>query len=77
MTISPQARKQVEGVIADLDKIAFEGAFEVKDLSTLASALLLSMSIERAAMMQIRAAEKLAKEIEIMRMQGGPQILKL
>ncbi len=68
-TLSPQARKQIVGVLEDLKemKIATDSR------PAMAAAMLMSMAVERSAMIQAQAVEK----IEIMKMQGGPKILKL
>ncbi len=74
-TISPPARKQLLGVLNDLDKL-FSG-IDTKDGWPLAAATLISMSIERAAIIQVQGAEKLAKDLEIMKMQGGPKMIQI
>ena len=70
-TISPQARKQVMGILRDLEQMT--DATQDQHQGALAAALLMSMAVERAALMQIQAAEKM----EIVKMQGGPKILKI
>lgn len=71
-TISPQARKQLAGVLSDLEHLVLDKK-STEGHVLLAAALLLSMAVERAALIQIQAAEKM----EIMKMSGGPKILKL
>ena len=70
-TISPQACKNLLGVLNDLDKL-FPG-IDIKDGGPLAAALLMSMAVERAALMRIQAAEKM----EIMKAQGGSKVIKI